>query len=135
MLALTAGSVGIADEESSTRFGAEYRFGEHTDWKLIPSVGVAWSDEGAAFVSAEARRNFWLLDRFVVTPSFGLGYFDSGRTLELGGELEFRSGIELTYCFESEWRIGVALFHLSNGGLFDSNPGTEALVLTLAIPL
>ena len=33
------------------------------------------------------------------------------------------------------WRVGAAFFHLSNAGLFDSNPGTEAVAVTLAIPL
>lgn len=135
MVALSGGPVGIADSGSSSRLGVEYRFGEHTDYKLIPSLGVAASDKDAYFFSAELRRNFWVKDRFVLTPSFGVGYFDESDSLDLGGELEFRSGIECTYCFEGDWRLGVALFHLSNGGLSDANPGTESLVFTLAIPL
>ncbi len=135
MLTLTAGAVGIFDDEESNRFGVEYRFGEHTDWKLIPSVGLAWSDDDAYFLSTELRRNFWIAERFVVTPSFGFGYFDESDSLDLGGEFEFREGLEVTYCFEGDWRIGLALFHLSNGGLFGSNPGTEALVLSLTVPL
>ena len=135
MLALTAGHVGVLDENKSNRFGVEYRFGEYTEWKLIPSLGLAWSTDDAYLASAEIRRNFWLADRLVLTPSFGPGYFNSGFDLDLGGEIEFRSGLELTYCFESDYRLGLAVFHLSNGGLFDSNPGTEALALTFTIPI
>lgn len=135
MLAVSGGPVGIADSGTTSRLGLEYRFGEHTEYKLIPSLGVAVSDRDAFFLSAELRRNFWLLDRLILTPSFGVGYFNEDEALDLGGELEFRSGIEMTYCLPGDWRIGWALFHLSNGGLSDSNPGTEALVITLALPV
>ena len=135
MLALSAGVLGIADGEQSSRYGAEVRFGEHTSWKLIPAVSLAWSDDGAFFVSTEARRNFWVSERFILTPSFGVGYFDAGKVLDLGGDLEFRSALEATYCFGGDWRLGLVAFHISNAGIFAANPGTEGLALTIAIPL
>ena len=135
MLAMTAGHVGIQDDVQSNRFGLEYRMGEYTDLKLIPSLGLAWSTDDAYFLSAEVRRNFWLADRLVLTPSFGPGYFNDGFDLDLGGDIEFRTGLEVTYCFDGDYRLGLAVFHLSNGGLFDSNPGTEAVALTFTIPI
>jgi hypothetical protein len=46
-----------------------------------------------------------------------------------------RSGIEVAYRFYERSRVGLALFHLSNGGLADKNPGTEVLALSLSVPL
>lgn len=136
-LAFSVGPAGIDDnDETVARLGAQYRFGEFTSWRLIPAVAVAASDQSASFGSLEARRNFWLSPNWLITPSFGVGYFDEGNVLDLGGELQFRSGIELAYQLSgSGWRIGLSTFHLSNAGIFDSNPGTEVLALSVAIPL
>jgi len=67
-------------------------------------------------------------------PGFGAGVFDDSADIELGNTLEFRSGIELAYQFRNKVRMGVALFHLSNGGIGGDNPGTEALVFSVSIP-
>jgi len=32
-------------------------------------------------------------------------------------------------------RAGVAIFHLSNGGISSQNPGTESLVFSICIPV
>ncbi|HID90986.1 TPA: hypothetical protein EYP44_03395, partial [Candidatus Bathyarchaeota archaeon] len=38
---------------------------------------------------------------------------------DLGGALEFRSGIEASYAFENDSRLGVAFNHISNASLYD----------------
>ena len=130
MLAFTGGSLGIADDVTSGLVGVECRFGEK-DSHLIPSVGISWSDDGAYYFSVEARHNFWIDDRWVFTPSLGAGYFDESPSLDLGGDLEFRTGFEITYRTKREWRMGLSFFHLSNAGMEDRNPGTEALAVVL----
>lgn len=72
---------------------------------------------------------------WVLTPSFGCGYYHAGRGLDLGFDAEFRSGIELSKRFSNRQRLGIALTHLSNGSLSDYNPGTETLGIVYAIPL
>ena len=79
----------------------------------------------------------------VLQPNFAVGIFDDGvdhgdgytAGKDLGGGLEFRSGVELAYRFENNMRFGIAFSHISNAGLGDINPGTESLVLTWAVPL
>lgn len=93
-------------------YKVEYRFEPRTKWLLAPSLGAAKSENGASFV-----------------------FIDDGRDIRLGHELEFRSGIKISYEFDSKWRVGVGLFHLSNGGLADRNPGTEPVFLGLSVPL
>ena len=53
----------------------------------------------------------------------------------LGNELEFRSGLELQYRLGNGARFGVGFFHLSNAGISESNPGTEALVFSIGLPV
>lgn len=136
MLNLTVGQAGIFDSgDPPLRYGIEYRGRSFSRWRLIPAVGAAIADNGASFVYTDLRHDFWLDDRWVVIPSFGVGAFDDGENLDLGHTIEFRSGLEVAYRFHGEYRVGVALFHLSNGGISDQNPGTEGLVASLCIPL
>ena len=61
-------------------------------------------------------------------------YFDNGG-FDLGGPLEFRSGIEVGYEFQNGIRIGLSHDHRSNADLFyDRNPGVESVQVRLSIP-
>jgi len=136
MLNLTVGQAGIFDTgDPPLRYGIEYRARSFSRWRLIPAIGAAFADNGASFVYTDLRHDFWFDDRWVLIPSFGVGIFDDGGELDLGHTVEFRSGLEVAYRFRAEFRIGVALFHLSNGGISERNPGTEVLVVSLCIPL
>lgn len=80
------------------------------------------------------ERDSYLNARWVVTPSFGFGIFDDGPDIELGSELEFRSGVVVAYQFVNKVRLGLGAFHLSNGGISDTNPGTEPAFISVAVP-
>lgn len=60
----------------------------------------------------------------------GVGHYragDEGR--DLGGPIQFRSGLELSRRTGPRSRLGLSFDHLSNAGLYDSNRGSESLVL------
>jgi hypothetical protein len=139
MLNITAGQVGILDDEVSTqRYGLEYRFKSFNgpfDFKIIPAVGGAIANDGAAFVYTDLRHDFFLSHRWLLIPSFGIGVFKDGDNINLGNNIEFRSGLEIAYRFKNEIRAGIAIFHLSNGGISSQNPGTEALVFSVCFPI
>lgn len=136
LLNFTVGQVGIDQHlDNSWRYGIEYRFSPLTRYRLVPSIGIAVGDNDANFIYAELRRDFRFADHWVLTPSFGLGRFNNRPRFNLGQSLEFRSGLEVSRQFNHGYRLGVALFHLSNGGLSDQNPGTEAVVLSFSVPL
>mgnify|MGYP006278874345 CR=1 FL=1 len=133
---LTAGQVGVDKHlDNPWRYGFQYRFAPLTAYRIVPSLGLAWAANDANYVSAELRRDFAIGGQWLVTPSFGVGRFNSRFELDLGTPLEFRSGLELSYQFAGGYRGGIAVFHLSNGGLSDQNPGTEAVVASFSIPL
>ena len=139
MVNLTAGQVGILDDiDGPQRYGLEYRFKSFAGpwgFRLIPAIGAATSSNGAKFIYSDLRHDFYLNDRWILIPSFGVGSFDDSEEIQLGNELEFRSGIEIAYQFRNKVRAGVALFHLSNGGISSQNPGTESLVFSVCIPI
>lgn len=139
MLNITAGQAGILDDlDGRQRYGLEYRFTSFAGprgFRLIPSIGAAMANNGARFVYSDIRHDFYLNDRWLLIPSFGAGSFKESEALNLGTDLEFRSGLEVAYQFHNKMRVGVALFHLSNGGISSRNPGTEVLVFSFCIPM
>ena len=61
-------------------------------------------------------------------------YFPNGG-FDLGGLVEFRSGVEVGYESAAGWRFGFGYDHRSNAGLFASNPGVETVHLRVSFPL
>ncbi|SPF77420.1 acyloxyacyl hydrolase [Pseudoprimorskyibacter insulae] len=61
-------------------------------------------------------------------------YMDNGG-FDLGGPLEFRSGIEVGYEAPSGWRFGVSYDHRSNAGIYKNNPGIETVQMRVSIPI
>ena len=51
-------------------------------------------------------------------------YADNGG-FDLGGPIQFRSGIELGYENRNGWRFGLSYDHRSNAGLYANNPGSS----------
>ncbi|MDX1755079.1 MAG: acyloxyacyl hydrolase [Marinobacter sp.] len=136
LLNLNIGEEGLDRSlNNATRYGIEYRFRALDFHRLVPSVGYVWVDNGATFAYVEMRRDFELRGRWLLTPSFGFGAFHEEPGLQLGHTTEFRSGLELSYRLDNHYRLGLAIYHLSNGGLSDENPGTESLVASLSIPI
>lgn len=136
LLNLTVGRLGFDDKhEDAWRYGVEYRMQPKTGYKLIPSFGVSWVNNQANYVYAEVRRDFEFAKNWLATPSFGIGRFSNEPELDLGDPLEFRSGVEVSYRFETGYRLGVVVYHLSNGGLSETNPGTDTVALSFSIPL
>lgn len=136
LINITAGQAGIDRKLNNPWiYGIEYRFSPQTRYRLVPSIGVAAGTDHANFIYAELRRDFRLSEHWLLTPSFGFGRFNNRRRFYLGQLLEFRSGLEISRHFNQGYRLGVAIFHLSNGGLSDENPGTETAALSFSIPL
>ena len=140
MINITDGQVGILDDhlDGPQRYGLEYRFKSFSGpggFRLIPAVGFAAANNGAKFIYTDLRHDFYLNEQWLLIPSFGVGIFDDSKEIKLGNKIEYRSGIEFAYQFRNKMRAGIAIFHLSNGGTSSTNPGTEALVFAVCIPI
>ena len=116
-------------------FGVTYVARPLTAWRLAPGAGFAMGPDGIAFVYVDVRRDFELGERWFVTPSLATGWFLNGDVIGPRDHLEFQSGIMFSRRFDNGLRLGLAGLHISNGGLEQPNNGTEAVLLTLQVPL
>lgn len=136
MLSFSAGQFGfVEDRPDPNAYGIEYRGHPVSRWNLVPAIGIAWASDGAKYLYHDLRRHFWLTERWVLTPSSGFGVFDDGDEIRLGHTVEFRTGMELARRFDGGRRLGLIVYHLSNAGLGRRNPGNNALMITLTIPI
>lgn len=136
-LLVSAGAFGVdSDDETVAELGVElvtegvgYRlFG--ADRRLELAYGVMATAEGSLYAYSGFRFPFQLADRWTLIPQLATGLYEEGDGKDLGGLVEFRSGIELAARVGEGHRLGLMLYHLSNAGLYDSNPGTESVVAT-----
>jgi len=97
---------------------------------LAPTAGVITGSQGSLYVYGGVHADLALGERWTFTPGWATGLYYRSPRFDLGGPLEFRTSVELSYRLVNGSRVGACLYHLSNGGLFDRNPGSESLVLT-----
>jgi len=129
-VAVQWGTFGVADTEQLFIVGAEYRW--RPLWEeLRPMVGLAQLEDGAEYFYAGMRYDIELSEHVELSPSFAPGIY-LGETFDLGGPIEFRSGLDLRWRLGERWKVGVGAYHLSNGGLYSDNGGSEALLFSLA---
>jgi hypothetical protein len=117
------------------RGGLEYRFGEQTRWLLAPGLGAAIGPDGMVFYYADLQRDFALGAHWFVNLSMAAGVFNNGDGIGVHQHLEFQPGIAFTRVFDGGMRVGLAGYHVSNGGLDGQNNGTEAISLVLHLPV
>ncbi len=131
-LALSLGAFDIANDDIATEGRFEYRLDE-LGYNIGPMVGVMFNSDAGAYLYG----GFFLdleFGNWVVMPNLAVGAYGKGSGKDLGHVIEFRSALELAYRFANRSRLGIAVSHISNANLGDSNPGVESLVITYAIP-
>ena len=111
----------------------EYRFGDVL-WILAPFVGAFGTGKGAFYGYGGFGFDINVSERFVATPTAAVGYFTHGSGIDLGAHTEFRTGAEFDYRFENLSRLGVGMYHISNAGIGQHNPGAEFVTLVLTTP-
>ena len=132
-LGVGAGVLGIVDSEKVGFASIEYRSGFEF-YRMNPWIGVEFSDR-FFYYAAGVLMDFSLKDQWRLTPSFGIGHYPENGDVDLGGELQFMTTFELSFEFFNKGRLGFGWSHISNGGIYDINPGTEILKITYYAPL
>ena len=115
--------------------GLQYRSTPRTAWKLMPGVGIAGGPDGMGYLYADVAHDFALPRRWTMTLSLAAGYFLNGDAIGTNEHLEFQSGIAFARPLSNGLRLGLAGYHISNGGLAHPNNGSEALALFVAVPV
>ena len=132
----SAGTFALVDEfDYPWLLGVQYRGRPRTSWRLRPGVGVDAGRDDMLFLYADVARDFGLPRNWLVTLSLGAGWFANGEAIGANYDLEFKSGLALARRLASGARAGIAVYHISNGGLEHPNNGSEALALFFAWPL
>ena len=136
LLTLSGGTAELFD-------GAARPFGS-IGWRPAARLGghlgadflVAAGTHGERYLAAGFFCELPLVSRLVLTPAFAAGWYDAGDSdgYDLGFPVEFRTALQLDWCFHSGVRLGITAFHLSNASLGFHNPGTETLAIVLSIP-
>ena len=133
-LALSAGAYDIA-KTKAIEAGVEYRFRSRA-WSLVPAAGAAFTGDGAIWAYGGLRRPFRVAPGWRLTPGFAISLYEEGSEgKDLGGPVEFRSSLELSRRFAGGSSLGLTVYHLSNSGIHDDNPGSNSVILSWAFPV
>ena len=99
------------------------------------AVGLSVGEEGETWIGFGSTYTFEFGNSpfFAQLHSMPGVYFDNGG-FDLGGPIEFRSGIELGYENRQGWRFGLSYDHRSNAGIYDDNPGIETVQFRVSVP-
>jgi opacity protein-like surface antigen len=122
--------------DTATQFGLEYR-GEQLGYWIRPIAGISDTTDSSVYGYAGIDIDIPLIDKkLYLVPNFAPGLYSRGSShKDLGGAIEFRSGLELDYQFDNAQRLGAAVNHVSNASIYDHNPGTETLMVTYSVPI
>lgn len=96
-------------------------------WRIQPMAGAFIDGKGAAYAYTGIYKDFAWGPHLVFSPSIAVGLYSKGNSKDLGGPIEFQSGVNLMYKLTSHNAVGLSLRHLSNAGIYRINGGTETL--------
>lgn len=101
-----------------------------------PVIGASFTSQGAVWAGAGAAYTKELADTGIYAQLHLMGgLFEKGNGPDIGGNIHFRSGVELGYEAVNGWRYAVSYDHRSNAELQTINPGLETLQFRVSVPL
>jgi len=129
------GAYRIFQKEGAGQLGVEYRF-HQWDFGVRPTFGANVDNHGDTYAYGGINWEIPLMQsQLLLIPNFMAGYYHHSAGKDLGGPVEFRSGIELDYQLPNTQRIGVAFNHISNASIYSHNPGAQTLLVNYSIPV
>jgi lipid A 3-O-deacylase len=137
--ALSAGSFRVLDDERVAEAGLELRcalvpirFMPRAVPGFVPAAGVMVNADGSLYAYGGFRFEIAAGRLWQITPQVAAGVYARNGGFDLGGPVEFRSGLEVARQIGDRHRLGLLFYHLSNAVLYHHNPGSESLVLTFS---
>ena len=102
-------------------FQTIYGFSASSDEEL-------WGGVGQAYRMSTANDSLFLQFHAMA------GLYEEGSGVDLGGPIQFRSGVEVGYQAPRGMRVSLGVDHRSNAGIYTDNPGLETWHLRVSIP-
>lgn len=133
-LVVSAGVFDVQGRGASEEAGLELRFASfelplgRLRLEVEPMAGGMANDGGGYYGYLGFGLPWRPARRWELRPFTGVGVYSAGDGRDLGGPIEFRSGLEVSWRPGERSRLGLTLYHLSNGVIYDLNPGSESLV-------
>lgn len=114
--------------------GKEIQYSYYEEKKFGPlqrGRSVSITDQGGLWAGFGFIRKVKLNNALNFNLDFFPGIYVKNGEEDLGGWLMFRSGLELQYVINSNWKVSLGYDHRSSGDLWDYNPGMETLKISL----
>lgn len=111
--------------DMATKFGP---FGNAVGFSYMETGGM-WLGIGQTYTLSAPNMPFYA--ELHAMP----GLYAENGGFDLGGPIEFRSGIEIGYENRSGFRFAASYDHRSNAGIYDDNPGIETVQFKVSVPL
>lgn len=133
--AISTGLVDFDEDTVSQEAYFRYDFGKKYG-PFQPIMGASFTGQGAVWAGAGAAYTKELAETGLYAQLHLMGgLFDKGYGEDIGGNIHFRSGVELGYEADNGWRYAVSYDHRSNAELEGVNPGLETLQFRISVPL
>ena len=121
-------------EFQNKSIGKEIQYSFYEQKKFGPlqrGQSISITDQGGFWAGVGFIRKVELSDAFNFNFDFFPGFYIRNGEEDLGGWLMFRSGIELEYGINKNWRMSLGYDHRSSGDLWDYNPGMETIKISI----
>jgi len=128
-LMFSVGVFGIDDKIPTGQLQVENQFAAKFG-PVSPIVGSLFTTAGDVYGYAGIAYMLPANSRFLIRPTFAVGSYFRGSGQNLGGTLEFNSGLEFNYLVENNIRLGLSVHHISNAGIYTHNPGVEYFIFS-----
>ena len=108
----------------------------HQNGPFGHAIGFSLADKGEVWLGY-GQTYLWQPDRspFYAELHAMAGLYEDNGGFDLGGPIQFRSGIELGYENRAGWRYALSYDHRSNADLYANNPGVETYMFRVSVPL
>lgn len=127
------GKLGVREHKNNSKqISLEYR----SAWSVLhlhPNVGIILANHGERYVYAGAIAYIPITNNCELGLGVAPGIYKSARGKNLGSKFEIKSQAELWLKLTDTYKIGAAIFHLSNARVTKINPGIEGALLQFAV--
>ena len=114
--------------------GQETQFSYYENKKFGPlqrGRSISLTDQGGLWLGYGFIRKVELNHTLNFNFDFFPGFYFKNSEEDLGGWIMFRSGLELEYSINNDWKISIGYDHRSSGDIWEYNPGMETIKLSI----
>ena len=114
--------------------GQEVQYSFYENKKFGPlqrGRSISLTDQGGLWLGYGFIRKVELNHAFNFNFDFFPGFYVKNNEEDLGGWIMFRSGIELEYSMNTDWKISLGYDHRSSGDIWKYNPGMETVKISI----